>query len=101
MDCGRADPIAAKEAAKAIVGSYRARDFVDPDTYLIGLIANLAQFPVVVIKLAADPVHGIPRKYKFVPSVAEVADELAALSARIRLAATGARRAIPAQSKNH
>lgn len=102
LDGQRIAPRAASDAAKTIVGCYRARDFVDVDTFVVALVATLAQHPEVVVRLAADPVNGIPRKYKFVPAISEIADELEAITTRIRLAAQGARRALAiAKTANH
>ncbi|MEZ0171041.1 hypothetical protein [Microvirga sp. TS319] len=90
-------PVPPKIAArygKFITGCYRARDFVDADTFATALVATLVQHPEAVVSMASDPIHGIPRKFKFVPAISEVADELEAITARIRLAAQGARRAL-------
>lgn len=95
---GPIDPKSASDAAKRIVGCYRARDFIDVDTFVVALVATLAQHPAVVVRMVADPLSGIPRKYKFAPAISEIADELEATGKRIRLAASGARRALSVSS---
>jgi hypothetical protein len=57
----------------------------------MALVAVLVDRHPAVVAMAADPVRGIARKYKFAPSLSEVADELDAIEKRLSLAAYGAR----------
>ena len=95
IDAGeRTPPSLASKAAKQIIGCYRARDCVDVDTYIAALIATLARYPAPVVKMAACIENGIPRKHKFVPTIAEVADELDAIAKNVTTTARLARRAL-------
>lgn len=95
IDAGeRAEPSLASKAAKQIIGCYRARDCVDVETYIAALVATLARYPGSVVKMAACIENGIPRKFKFVPTISEVADELDAISKNITSTARLARRAL-------
>jgi hypothetical protein len=62
--------------------------------FVTALVATMARYPEPVVLMAAHPLKGILRRYKFVPSIAEVADELEALRTRIKLASMGARKAL-------
>jgi hypothetical protein len=55
-------------------GCYRRDDAHDPDTYAAAISAVLAEYPESVVRYVTDPRTGIPRKLKFLPSVAEVAE---------------------------
>lgn len=90
----RTAPSLASKAAKQIVGCYRARDFVDVETYIASLIATLARYPEPIVKMGACINYGIPRKHKFLPTIAEVSDELDAISKNITSTARLARRAL-------
>jgi hypothetical protein len=95
IDAGeRAPPTLASKAAQQIVGCYRARDCVDVETYIGALVATLARYPASVVKMAACIENGIPRKHKFVPTIAEVADHLDAMMQNITTASRLARRAL-------
>ena len=90
-------PQEASECAKRIIGCYRARDFVDVVTFTMVLVATLARWPVPVMRMAACPFNGIVRKFKFPPSINEVADELETIASNVRLLARSARRAVQAE----
>lgn len=55
-------------------GCYRTGDANDPDTYTAAITAVLAEYPIDVICAVTDPRSGLPRKSKWLPSVAELAD---------------------------
>jgi hypothetical protein len=95
IDAGeRSPPSLASKAAQQIVGCYRARDCIDVETYIAALVATLARYPAPVVKMAACIENGIPRKHKFVPTIAEVCDELDTISKNITTTARLARRAL-------
>lgn len=95
IDAGeRCPPSIASKAAKRIVGCYRARDCIDVETYLASLVATLARYPAAVVKMAACIENGIPRKHKFLPTIAEIADELDEMTKNISIVARFARRAL-------
>lgn len=86
----RIDPKQATKMARVLLGCYRARDFVDVDMFATALVATLAQYPAPIVAMVVDPIKGMPRRFKFPPSLAEVADELEALDKRVHLAWRGA-----------
>ena len=55
-------------------GCYRKDDAHDPDTYAAAISAVLAEYPEGVVRYVTDPRTGLPRKMKFLPSVAEVSE---------------------------
>lgn len=85
-------PKGATEYANRIIGCYRASNWVDPKMFTMALVAVLADRHPAVVAMAADPVHGVARKFKFAPSISEVADELDAIERRLGLAAIAAHR---------
>jgi hypothetical protein len=64
--------------------SYRKGDANDADTYVAAVGAVLAEFDAEVIRRVTDPVHGLPRKLKWMPTVAEVGDECERVTAIVR-----------------
>ena len=67
-------PGVAVERALLMFGCYRKGDAHDPDTYAAAISSILAEYPEAVVRYVTDPRTGIPRKLKFLPSVAEVAE---------------------------
>lgn len=55
-----------------MIGAYRRGDFQDPSSFAAHLCKLLDQYPDAVISEATDTVVGLPAKYKFPPSIAEV-----------------------------
>jgi hypothetical protein len=67
-------PSEAINLVSALVGAYPNGQPHDPKGY-IGTIARLlCQFPRRIATECADPIHGVTRKTKFLPTVAEVAE---------------------------
>lgn len=60
--------------ARMLIGLYRRQDVIDPETYIAGLAAVLAEYPESVIEFVTDPRTGIARRLKWLPSIAEVAE---------------------------
>jgi hypothetical protein len=65
----------AAERARILFGCYRKGDANDPEVYTAAITAILAEYSAEVIQLVTDPRTGIPRKMKFMPNPAEVAEE--------------------------
>ena len=65
----------AAERARLLFGCYRSGDAIDPRTYVAAVTVVLAEFDRSVIDRVTDPVRGIARKLKFMPSIAELFDE--------------------------
>lgn len=89
-------PKAATKYATQIMGCFRARDFQDPDTFAVALVAHLCRYPEPIVKMIACPLNGVARTHQFCPSISEIADALEQLSNRIRVVAAPARRALQA-----
>src|ERR1019366_3330787 len=66
--------IFAAQRAKLLFGCFRKGDANDPETYTAAVTAILAEYPQEVIRYVTDPRTGIPRKSKFMPNPAEVAE---------------------------
>ena len=94
----RTSPKAASHYARQIVGCFRAKDFLDADTFVVALVAHLVLHPEVVVKMLACPINGIARSHQFCPSIAEIADALERMSERVKLVAGPARRALQSSS---
>lgn len=62
----------AYERADRILRFYRRTDAWDPDVFLAGIAANLAEYPKDIIDEVADPVKGIASKCTFPPQPSEV-----------------------------
>lgn len=87
-------PKAAADYARRIVGCYRARDWVDPEMFTMALVGLLASYPAAVVAMVADPVRGIPRQFKFPPSIAEVGDMLDTMRKRVDTAEFAAKQVL-------
>lgn len=83
----RTAPSAALKRAKILVGCYRARDFVDVETFITGLVANLCDYPECVVNLVTDPKHGLPATNTFCPAISEVVEACRKASEKIKLGA--------------
>lgn len=62
--------------AERLVGFYPVRQITDPKAYAAGLTAVLAAFPIDMVRRVCDPVHGLPSRLKFIPTIAEVREAL-------------------------
>jgi len=65
----------AAERARLMFGCYRKGDANDPDVYVAALTLVLSGYPEHVIRAMTNPDSGLPSKYTFLPSVAEVKKE--------------------------
>ncbi len=64
----------ASERAAVMFGCYRKGDANDPDTYTAAVTLILAEYDPEVIRRVTDPRTGLPRKMKWMPNPAEVAE---------------------------
>jgi hypothetical protein len=55
-----------------LFGSYRVDQFSDTKMFQESASRVLAQYPNDIIKYVTDPLTGLQRKHKFVPSIAEI-----------------------------
>lgn len=90
----RCDVDTAVDAARKLMGCYRARDFLDPEMFTTALVANLVRYPAPVVKLTCCPVFGLARNQKFPPALAEVVEHMDAVVERIKTHAGVARKAL-------
>src|SRR6266496_4989720 len=74
LDSDRARREYARLKAAQMFGCFRTGQANDPDLYVAGIAAVLAEYPPKVIEYVTDPRTGLPRKMTFLPSVAEVGE---------------------------
>lgn len=67
-------------------GCYRKGEAHNPEVYVAGITATLADFPQVVVDYVTDPRTGLPGSLKWLPSIAEVREACANRLAAIRYA---------------
>lgn len=83
----------AAERARILFGCYRKGEANDPEIYTAATTAILAEYSAEVIQRVTDPRTGIPRKLKFMPNPAEVAEACdqakIAIAAEKKIAADG------------
>jgi hypothetical protein len=58
--------------ATRLFGFYRSSDANDPEVFITGAAATLAQFPEAVVAEVVDPVHGLPSTDEWLPSIARI-----------------------------
>lgn len=73
---------AAKYAAR-LISFYRKDDVGDPEVFAAGMIAVMGLYPANVLREVVSPTVGIPRRLKFLPSIAEVSEACEAICVRI------------------
>lgn len=79
-----ATPMQAVEAARSLMGQYRARDYVDAETFAASLATVFQHFPRTLCRLCVDPMVGLPSEVKFPPTVQEVREWLDREAGRLR-----------------
>lgn len=65
----------ATRKAGHLLNLYRKGDAQDPETYVAGLAAVLSEYDPAVVDYVCDPRTGIARRLKWLPTIAEIADE--------------------------
>ena len=68
-------PQIAGERARLMLSCYRQGEASDPEAYVTAICAVLAYYPEPVVRKVTHPLHGIPGKLKWLPSIAEVKAE--------------------------
>lgn len=81
QDASTARELYAARCVKALMGFYPDRGNVDPDMYAKALRRQFSAYPESVCRKVIDPVHGLPSRLKWFPSLAEVSDALKAANA--------------------
>lgn len=64
------------EAARLLLGCYRTGEANDPEVYVSSVIRILCDYPIEIVWMAIDPVHGIPSRRKWLPTAYELKSEL-------------------------
>ena len=64
------------QALDQLLGSYPLGKATNPEIYIAAVTALLADYPASVIAAVTHPVTGLPRKCKFLPSIAELSEAL-------------------------
>ncbi len=70
----QAGPKLAVERARVLAGCYPNGRPNDPKIYAEAVSAVLSQYPAEVIERVTNPLTGLPRTAKFMPSVAEIVE---------------------------
>jgi hypothetical protein len=60
--------------AAQLFGCYRKGEANDPDVYTAAVAAILAEYPPEIVDFVCDPRTGLPRRLKWLPTVAEIAE---------------------------
>jgi hypothetical protein len=58
--------------ATRLFGFYRASDANDPETFIAGATAMLANYPEAIVMKVCDPIRGLPSTSTFLPALAEI-----------------------------
>ena len=72
---GLAQPAYAIRKAGELLNLYRRADAQDPETYVAGLAAVLSEYSPEVVDNVCDPRTDIARRLKWLPTIAEIAEE--------------------------
>lgn len=91
---GRDEPCSADDAvfmARNLIGLYPAREVHDATAYAAGVTAVLASHPLDFVRRVCSPVHGLPSRLKWLPTIADVTEALHAERAKRDRIATNAR----------
>jgi hypothetical protein len=60
--------------AGQLFGCYRKGDANDPDVYTVAVAAIFAEYPPEIVDYVCDPRTGLPRRLKWLPTIAEIAE---------------------------
>jgi hypothetical protein len=71
----------AKKAAARLLSFYPPVEALDPEAFIAGLTAIMAQYPPLVLERAIDPVKGLPARVKALRSLAVIRQELDEIAA--------------------
>lgn len=72
----KTSPRDAAAGADRLLGCYPNGKPEDPKGYIAAVVAVLAEYPPEIARRICDPVTGVPRTCKFLPTVAEISDAL-------------------------
>jgi hypothetical protein len=68
----KCEPEIASMMATRLFGFYRASDANDPETFIAGAAATLANYPEAIVMKVCDPLRGLPSTSVFLPALAEI-----------------------------
>lgn len=66
----------AVKATERLLGFYPQSPASDPQVFMSGVAMLLANYPANVVEASLSPLSGIPSKFKFMPSIAELKEDL-------------------------
>lgn len=66
----------AAKAAERLFSYYPQTAASDPVIFMTGLVELFCAYPAVVVESLLSPISGIPAKFKFMPSIAEIKEVL-------------------------
>lgn len=70
----RSQPAYPSLKAAQLFGCYRKGEANDPDVYTAAVAAILAEYPPEIVDFVCDPRTGLPRRRKWLPTIAEIAE---------------------------
>lgn len=85
------DAETAATLARNLVGLYPAREVHDAKAYAAGMTAVLMAHPADFVRRVCDPARGLPSRLKWLPTLADVTDAIAAERSRRERIASNAR----------
>lgn len=59
-----------------LLGQWPSQKPNDPETYIAGVVAVLAEYPAEVVAIVTDPRRGLATRCKFLPTIAELTEAL-------------------------
>jgi len=85
------DAETASSLARRLIGMYPAREVHDARAYAAGMTAVLMSHPADFVRRVCDPVRGLPSRLKWLPTLADVTEAIAAERDRRERIAANAR----------
>jgi hypothetical protein len=85
--------------AGQLINFYPAREVHDAKTYISGITALMAAYPLDFVRRVCSPVTGLPSKLKFLPTIAEIREALDAEATRRSRIAANARYVLDQHAK--
>jgi hypothetical protein len=70
----RCSPSVAVKQTEKMMGCYRKGEAEDPEAYVAAVATVLASYPEDVVRRVTHPLHGLPGKIQWLPSVKEIRD---------------------------
>jgi hypothetical protein len=71
-ESAKCTPELAAVMATRLFGFYRASEANDPETFIAGATAMLANYSEAIVRKVCDPLRGLPSTNQWLPSIAEI-----------------------------